>query len=199
MNKLEFLTRLREGLQSIPEEDRRRTVGYYREMIDDRMEDGLSEEAAVDAVGDVEEIICQVLAETPQVPDVVEEPVQEQPEAPENRTNGSAVLLAATAILWIPLLFAFFGVLVGLWAVVVALYAVAVALCASTLGCVVTGFLVMASPFGMMVSFGAAMVCAGLAILFVLFSNLAAKGMAKLTKLTCKWVKSWFVRKEKAA
>lgn len=199
MNKLEFLTRLREGLQSIPEEDRRRTVGYYREMIDDRMEDGLSEETAVEAVGDVEEIIRQILAETSQVPDVVEAPVQEVPEAPGNRKNGSAALLIATAILWIPLLIALFAVLVGLWAVVVALYAVVVALGAAALGCIVTGFLVIVSPFGMMVSFGAAMVCVGLAILFALLSTLAAKGMAKLTKLTCKWVGSWFGGKEKAA
>ena len=184
MNKLEFLTRLREGLQSIPEEDRRRTVGYYREMIDDRMEDGLSEEAAVEAGGDGEEIILQGLAETPQVPDVVEGPVQEEPEAKQT-DKGRTVLLAATAILWIPLLIGFFAVLVGLWAVVVALYAVVVALGAAALGCIVTGFLVIASPFGMMVSFGAAMVCVGFAILFALLSSLAAKGMAALTKLTC--------------
>ena len=65
MNKFEFITALRAKLWSIPEEDRQRSVDYYSEMIDDRMEDGLSEEAAVAAIGDLDEIVKNILAETP--------------------------------------------------------------------------------------------------------------------------------------
>jgi hypothetical protein len=45
------------------------------------------------------------------------------------------------------------------------------------------------------VAWGAALVCAGLAILLLLLANLAAKGMVKLTKLV--W-NSIFSRKERS-
>ena len=51
----------------------------------------------------------------------------------------------------------------------------------------------------MIVAWGAALVCAGLAILLFLLGKLAAKGMVKLTKLTCKGVKNIFARKERIA
>ena len=44
MDKFEFITELRAKLWALPEADKQRSVDYYREMIDDRMEDGLSEE-----------------------------------------------------------------------------------------------------------------------------------------------------------
>ena len=47
MNKFDFLTHLRTKLWSIPKEDAERSVEFYSEMIDDRMEEGLSEEEAV--------------------------------------------------------------------------------------------------------------------------------------------------------
>ena len=44
MKKNDFLWGLAEGLRGLPPEDLERWVDYYREMIDDRMDDGLSEE-----------------------------------------------------------------------------------------------------------------------------------------------------------
>lgn len=54
MTKQEFLLRIRNGLAALPKEDIEKSVEYYREMIDDRMEDGLSEEEAVAAIGSPE-------------------------------------------------------------------------------------------------------------------------------------------------
>ena len=43
MKKREFLDRLKASLWAMPEADKERSADYYAEMIDDRMEDGLSE------------------------------------------------------------------------------------------------------------------------------------------------------------
>ena len=66
MNKAEFLAALRERLSGLPEEDFNRSVDYYTEMIDDRVEDGMSEEEAVACLGSMDEIITQMqnIAET---------------------------------------------------------------------------------------------------------------------------------------
>ena len=43
MNKSDFLAALDEALRQLPPENRRATLDYYSEMIDDRIEDGLPE------------------------------------------------------------------------------------------------------------------------------------------------------------
>ena len=65
MTKKEFLDELKKGLLGLPEEDITRSIEFYSEMIDDRMEEGLLEEEAVSAVGAVDEILSQILAEVP--------------------------------------------------------------------------------------------------------------------------------------
>ena len=56
MNKQEFLDRLRKGLSGLPQAEREERLLFYSEMIDDRMEEGLTEEEAVAALGSLEEI-----------------------------------------------------------------------------------------------------------------------------------------------
>ena len=65
MNKSEFLGTLRKGLHGLPQNDIEERLAFYGEMIDDRIEEGLSEDEAVSAVGDVNEIAAQTVAETP--------------------------------------------------------------------------------------------------------------------------------------
>ena len=56
MTKTEFLEQLKNSLTGLSEEDIKKSVDYYEEMIDDRMEDGIAEEEAVGGLGTVEEI-----------------------------------------------------------------------------------------------------------------------------------------------
>ena len=56
---------LRAKLCSLPEQDVEERINFYTEMIDDRMEEGLSEEQAVAEIGSVDVIAQQVLADVP--------------------------------------------------------------------------------------------------------------------------------------
>ena len=195
MKKQEFLEKLKGSLWAMPEADIRNSLEYYSEMIDDRMEDGLSEEEAVAAIGDLDEIVSQILGETPRPPQVV------QNETPKkNRTPiWLIVLLVLGFPVWGSLLIAaaavVFSVWVSLWSVVISLYATAFALGVSALGCILGSFFMVGGFAEVIVAWGAALVCAGLAILFFMLSNLVAKGMVALTK----WVwNSIFHRKENA-
>ena len=184
MRKKEFLEKLRASLWAMPEADKQRSLDYYTEMIDDRMEDGLSEEEAVAAIGDLDEIVKQILNESPRPPATVKKESKQQKRGLE---AWMIVLLVLGAPLWIPLLASAAGtvisVYVSLWSVVIALYAVTFALFIAALGCVVGSFFMIGSFAEVLVAWGAAFLCAGLAILFLLLSNLAAKGLVKLTKL----------------
>ena len=51
MNKQEYLESIRSRISAMPADDVNRFMDYYSEMIDDRVEDGLSEEEAVADMG----------------------------------------------------------------------------------------------------------------------------------------------------
>ena len=60
MNKTEFLKALKHRLSWLPHEEREERVAFVGETIADRMEEGLSEEDAVLAVGSLNEIAAQI-------------------------------------------------------------------------------------------------------------------------------------------
>ena len=65
MRKTEFLERLRAALNALPEEEAKKTIAYYAEMIDDRIEDGMSEEEAVAGLGEPEAVAREILLDAP--------------------------------------------------------------------------------------------------------------------------------------
>ena len=66
MDKQEFLSKLRAKLFGLPQKELEERLSFYSEMIDDRIEEGLSEEDAVKELGTVYEGEWQVSAEDPQ-------------------------------------------------------------------------------------------------------------------------------------
>ena len=65
MTKKEFLESLLKGLSGLPKEDTQERLTFYNEIIEDRIEDGLSEEDAVAEMGPIPEIVKQIVADTP--------------------------------------------------------------------------------------------------------------------------------------
>lgn len=99
MSKQEFLGALYNGLSGLPKEDIENSVQFYSEMIDDRMDEGMTENEAVEDIGSVNEIIQQILSES-SLPKLVKRTVSKN-------TIGSVweiVLLAVGSPIWFPLL-----------------------------------------------------------------------------------------------
>jgi len=199
MNKQEFLAQLRERLSGLPQEDIEERLSFYGEMIDDRMEEGLSEEEAVAAIGLVEEIAAQAVAEIP-LAKIARERMR-----PKRRLSAWEILLLALGSpLWLSLGLAVFAVLfalvLSLWAVVLSLWAVDVSLGACTLGGVLACVLFAAGgnrASGLAV-LAAGCVCAGLAIFLFFGCRAATKGFWYFMKKTGVWTKRCLIRKEEA-
>ena len=66
MTKHEFLKRLEKAIRKLPKEERNRFLSYYKEMIEDRVEDGLTEEQAVAEREDISVIADRILKELKQ-------------------------------------------------------------------------------------------------------------------------------------
>ena len=194
MNKQIFLSELRTRLSGLPQEDIEERLGFYEEMIDDRMEDGCSEEEAVAGVGSIDEIVSQILADYP-LSKLVKEKVK-----PKHKLRAwEIVLLILGSPIWLCLLIAAFVVIfalyVVLWALIVVLWAVEISLMISVLACVAGAVILAVQGQGLLglATLGAG--CAGLSIFLFFGCKGATKGAAILTKKIALGIKSLFIGK----
>ena len=196
MTKLEFLSQLERALSVLPAAERADRLDFYREMIDDRMEEGLTEQQAVEAIGSVDTVVAQIAADIP-LTALVKEKIR-----PKRRLKGWEItLLIVGSPLWVSLLIAaaavVFALWVSLWAIVICLWACFVALVGSAIGGIAAGVVLAATgyaPTGLALM-AAALVCGGLGILMFFACRGATKGLARLTALTVTSFKKSFVKK----
>lgn len=200
MTKIEFLDELYERLAGVPQEDRERSLAYYGEMIDDHIEEGLTEEEAVSEIGSAKEIASQIIAEPP-FSKIAKENI-----APKRRlTAWEIVLLALGSPIWLSLLIAafvvVFSVYVVLWSIIISLWAADAALALGALGIMVsgTGSAASGSVLTGITLIAAALVCAGLSIFLFFGCREATKGIGLLSKKMALGIKGCFVRKGKAS
>lgn len=198
MNKACFLSSLRERLAGLPQDELEERLRFYNEMIEDCIEDGLSEEEAVSAIGSIDEIVLQIVADVPLAK------IAKEKSRPSRRLNaGEIVLLILGSPVWFSLLIAVvavaFSLYVSLWAVIVSLWAAAVSL-------VVGGFGVIAGGIGFAISgncltgfalIGAGMVCIGLSIFLFYGCKAATDGLVWLTKKTALGIKRRILKGER--
>lgn len=196
MNKQEFLLNLRESLSGLPQDETEERLSFYSEMIDDRIEDGLSEEDAIIEIGSTEEIVSQIIADIP-ITKLVKERINRK------RKIGAweIVLLVLGAPIWISLLISLFAVIlslyVSLWSVIISLWAVFVSVIACAIGGIIAGiiFAVFSRNLTGIAMIGAGIVCGGLAIFAFFGCRAASKGMLLLTKRIAIGIKNCFVKK----
>ncbi len=199
MTKQEFLAGLREKLSGLPREDIEERLNFYSEIIDDRTEEGLSEEEAVSALGDSDEIAAQILAEI--------KPAQAESKKTNPKKTWSAleiVLIVLGFPLWFPLLIAAFSVIfaayIVIWSVIISFWAVFGSLAGCAFGGIAAGIIFI---FGENVTAGIAVIgvgitLTGLSVFAFLGCRAATKFIFEFTKKITLWVKGFFVKKEKA-
>lgn len=199
MTRLEFLAALREALSGLPQEDIEERLNFYAEMIDDRIEEGVDEAEAIEALGSVGTIAEQTLREIP-LTKLVKKKVKRE----RKMKAWEIVLLALGSPLWITLLVVAFVVLVVttyalLWVLVAVVWSLFAALAVMAVGLVALSIVWMVTEnvfFGLAI-LGAGLVCAGFSVLLFLGCIAATKGGAILSKKIFIGIKKMFVRKEK--
>lgn len=199
MNKREFALALSEKISLLPGEEIDERVSFYLEMIDERMEEGLSEEDAVSEAGSVDVIASQILAEIP-LARLVKERLK-----PQRRLNAwEIILLVLGSPVWLSLVIAalavIFAVYVSLWAVVVSLWGVFAGLAGGALGGLAGGifFVCNGDALSGLAVVGASLVCGGLSVFLFYGCTAATKGLVKAAGKTAGWIKKRFARKEEA-
>ena len=199
MYKQEFLAALRQGLNGLPQDDVEERVAFYAEMIDDRMEEGLSEEAAVAEIGPIDAIVSQTLSDIP-ITKLVREKVR-----PKRQYHAWEIVLIVLGFpLWFPLLVTVFAVIltayVVIWAIILSLWAAVASIAVTAIACIAAGVIVLfggSTPMGLL-AIAAGLVLAGLTIFLFFAMKAVTVGAVWLTKKIALGIKSLFVRKENA-
>ncbi|MBQ2675880.1 MAG: DUF1700 domain-containing protein [Clostridia bacterium] len=199
MTKLRFILSLQDRLSGLPQDDVEERLSFYSEMIEDRMEEGFSEEEAVSAVGSVDEIAAQIIADIP-LTKIAKEKIK-----PKRRLKvWEIVLLVLGSPIWLSLLIAAFAVglslYASLWVVIISLWAVFGSMIAVALYCVAVGmgFAFAGNSLTGIAMIGAGLVCAGLSVFLFFGCRVATKGLLLLAKKTVSGIKNSFTKKEEA-
>ncbi len=197
MNKQEYLESIRSRISAMPADDINRFMDYYSEMIDDRVEDGLSEEEAVADMGSPDAAVEQILEDMP-LTKLVKEKIK-----PKHELKAwEVVLIVLGSPVWIPLLITAAVLLLTLWIVAFALlisfYAVVLSFVAAGIGgliCIIPLFIAN-SPYTAVLMLGAALIGIGIAILFVVSVKPVTVGIFKVCKASVNGIKRMFVKEK---
>ena len=111
MSKQEFLLLLKKRLLKLPKKEVKERILFYSEMIDDRIEEGLSEEEAVSEIGNIDDVANQIILESS----------NEEESTRKQHNIWGIVLLVIGSPVWAPLLVA--GLII-IWSLLIVLWAI---------------------------------------------------------------------------
>lgn len=193
MKKKEFLAALSRGLSRLPRKEREERVNFYREMIDDRIEEGIPEEEAVAGVGTVDGIVSQIFDERPAA-------ASASAKSGSGGKIGLILLLALGFPVWFPILLSLFVSVVSVaFSFFVSLWAVEFSLAAGAVGGVGAFFVLLFTgqiPTAFF-TLGAALVAGGLATLLFFGAVAATKALGRGIAAVARHIFGWLKRKEK--
>lgn len=197
MTKVEFLLQLEKSLSGLPKDDIDERISFFSEMIDDRVEEGMTEEDAIAQIGSVDEVVSQIIAETP-LTKIVKERIK-----PKRRlSTWEIVLIALGSPIWLSLIIVAFAVVISLyaslWSVVVSLWAAFGSVIASAFGSLLGGIIlaITESSLSGLATVAAALVLFGVSILLFIGCKAMTKLAVLLTKKIALGIKSIFIKKE---
>ena len=197
MNQCEFLTRRALELKGLPREDAERWLEYYREMLEDSIEDGMSEEEAVASLGDPANIVKEILSQTS-----LTKLIKNKVSLKRKLRVWEIILICVGSPIWGALAISaaavFFSVFVSLWAVIVSLWAVELSLAVGGIGCFLMGCLqlFLGYPIRAMIFLGTCFVALGLSWFGWYLCKMLTVLLLKGSKAFGLLVKSLFVEKE---
>ncbi|MBQ3548243.1 MAG: DUF1700 domain-containing protein [Clostridia bacterium] len=198
MTRVEFLAELKNRLISFEESEVENWLKYYSEIIDDRIEDGQTEESAVASLGDLNTIIDEILQQTP---------ITRLAKAKLNRKTLRGWEIALLIIgfpLWFPLLMAVIAVILALYvalgSVIISFWASFGMTIAGGIGGIISGivFSFGSQPLSGVALIGAGIACIGFSILLFYGSKAITEGTVWLTKKIVLGIKNSFIKKEEA-
>ena len=195
MSKQEFLEALKKSLSGLPLGDVEERLNFYSEMIDDRIEEGRTQEQAVAEIGSVDDIAREIIADVP-LARIARERIK-----PKRRPGVLEIVLLVLGVpIWLSLLIAAFAVVLSLyaavWSLAVSLWAAFASVAVCALGGVAAGAVFAATGHGVVgiATAGAGIFSAGLAIHLFFLCKWGTRGTTRLGGKLALGIKKCFMK-----
>ncbi|MBE6131506.1 MAG: DUF1700 domain-containing protein [Erysipelotrichaceae bacterium] len=197
MTKIEFLNKLNSKLSNFPETEVNDRLSFYIEMIDDYMDEGLTESEAVEKLGSIDEIAESIAGDIPLVK------IAKKNLKTKRKLSGLEITLLIVGFpIWFSLLVALFAVVISLyvsiWSVLISIWACGISFSICSLGTILL-FIVYLCVGNVPLAFmllSCSLVLFGLSILFFLLCKYLTIWVIKLTNKMLKSFKNLFIKKE---
>ena len=175
MTKDEYLTKLKRALRTVKSEERKKSLAYFSEVIDDRMEDGITEDAAVAELECIEAAAERIIAEA-----------HSQGQLKRKHSFWEIVLIVLGFPLWFPLLLTVaivvFIMYALIWILIGSLFVVCLSLVVGGASAIFALFFSGNYPVAF-ACLGTGLVCVGLSIALFVPSVFFARAYAKATPI----------------
>ncbi len=178
MTKNAYLSELADRLRQLPQSEIDKSIAYYSEIIDDRMEEGCSEEEAVNGLEAPVTAAERILQDAP-LGMLVRERIR-----PKQAVSGWIIALLVIGFpVWFPLLLAAAGIVFAMYVVVWSLvFAFFASTGTASLAVLITAFVRAGEGAGLIFALlGVGLLGIGCFILMGLATWMAASGVVRLT------------------
>ncbi len=199
MNKKEFLDDVRGRLAGLPEADIDKALEFYEESIQDRIDEGLSEEQAVAGVGTPEEIAQQILMDTP-----LSKIVKANIKTSERKSVRvwEIILIVLGFPIWFSVLMALFAIALAIaivfLALIIVFFAIVLAFGVAGIAGIFASIMSLAGGNGMsaLTTLGVSLILIGLALLLFIPAKAVTLWLIELMGRFVKWIKSLFIKRK---
>lgn len=195
MNKQEYLSELQKRISALPESEQQKTLDYYSELIDDKVEDtGLNEEEVISKMENPRKVASNVMGDVK-----ISTVIKNSTKAIKDKMKGENVwLVVLLCVFAFPFIVA---VLSAVFAVFVAIYAVAISIFLASISIAVGGVAIILSailnPVDLITSCCWGGLCVGLGLWLIYPSYLAMVGVFRLTGKLFRFIKIKVLRRIK--
>lgn len=193
MTKKEFLLELRRNLSGLPKDELEDKISFYEEMINDRMDEGISEEEAVADIGTTDDAVRQVASQT-KLTTLVKEKIKLKREL----RGWEVALIIIGSPLWFPILLTLtiflFVFYILTWVLVLVTYSVEAGFIGSCLALLIAFFGSMFAGNMTLFYLGFSLAAFGASCLFIFVCIPATKLSVALSKRIFLGFKSKIIR-----
>jgi uncharacterized membrane protein len=191
------LKNLERELKNIPKSEIVKCLAYYNEIIEDYIEDGLREEAAVSRL-DTPKVAAERFINERTIT-----PIKESSYSKPNKSHTSLLFLILGFPLWFPLIVTFYSLVftlfVVIWSLIFTIYVLFISFIISGIACIIYApiqYFLITNLYLAIGTAGAGLILIGLSLIMLYFSKNCAHGLLKLSGYTLKMLKFTFFKKE---
>ena len=196
MNKEEFLGALQDRLSILPEAEIKKHVSYYREMIEDHVEDGYTEEKVIETLGSVDDILTVILEEI-----ALTQLLKERIKPKHSPKKWKILFWTCGFPIWLPLACVAFSLVlvlyILLWTSILVLWCLELTLAVVGLVAPLAAILQILDQSNGWPLLVASILCVGFAVALFFLCIPATKGIARLSKKIWLGIKFLIIGKEK--